>query len=46
MLVDPNEIVRALNQLNQGWLAKYNTYRPHLSLNIMTPQEKLRSFSG
>lgn len=32
-----------LNALYQDWLSLYNTYRPHLSLELMTPQEKLRS---
>lgn len=32
-----------LNRLYQDWLTMYNTYRPHLSLELMTPQEKLHS---
>lgn len=36
--------LETLNRQYQDYLLEYNTERPHLSLNLMTPLEKLRSF--
>lgn len=41
----PEDLV-VLNTRYQEYLNKYNTYRPHLGLNLQTPQEKLASFQG
>jgi transposase InsO family protein len=39
----PEDLV-ALNVMYQEYLDKYNTYRPHLGLDLQTPQEKLASY--
>lgn len=35
-----------LNQMYQGCLNTYNTFRPHMGLNYLIPEEKLLEFSG
>lgn len=35
-----------LNKRYQDYLSGYNTFRPHLGLDLQTPQEKLQSFEG
>ena len=35
-----------LNQMHQGYLNAYNTFRPHMGLNCLAPEEKLLEFSG
>lgn len=39
----PEDLV-VLNARYQEYLDKYNTYRPHLGLDLQTPQEKLTSY--
>lgn len=34
-----------LNQMYQDYLNTYNTFRPHMGLNYLTPEEKLLEFS-
>lgn len=41
----PEDLV-VLNARYQEYLDKYNTYRPHLGLDLQTPQEKLKSYSS
>ena len=35
-----------LNQMYQDYLNAYNTFRPHMGLNYLIPEEKLLEFSG
>jgi transposase InsO family protein len=35
-----------LNQRISGWLSRYNTYRPHQTLNYLTPMEYLTKKGG
>ena len=35
-----------LNRLYQEYLDDYNTFRPHLGIDLQTPQERLNSFVG
>ena len=35
-----------LNRRYQSYLQLYNTYRPHLGIDLQTPQEKLESFQS
>jgi len=39
----PEDLV-VLNARYQEYLDKYNTYRPHLGIDLQTPQEKLASY--
>ncbi|MGH7239757.1 MAG: integrase core domain-containing protein [Candidatus Saccharimonadales bacterium] len=41
----PEDLV-VLNTRYQEYLDKYNTYRPHLGIDLQTPQEKLRSYQS
>ena len=43
--IDRPEDLTELNVMYQTWMNEYNTFRPHLSLNCMTPMEKLLSYS-
>jgi len=42
-----DKIPKNLTELNiqyQEYLNKYNTFRPHLGIDLQTPQEKLESY--
>ena len=43
--IDRPEDLTELNVMYQTWMEEYNTFRPHLSLNCMTPMEKLMSYN-
>jgi transposase InsO family protein len=45
-LEEPASDLVSLNAAYQAYLNKYNTYRPHLGLDLQTPQEKLASFQS
>ena len=44
--IDRPEDLTELNIMYQTWMNEYNTFRPHLSLNCMTPMEKLLSYNS
>lgn len=44
--IDRPEDLTELNVMYQSWMKEYNTFRPHLSLNCMTPMEKLLSYNN
>lgn len=41
----PEDIV-ALNARYQEYINQYNTFRPHLGIDLQTPQEKLQSYTS
>ncbi len=43
--IDRPEDLTELNVMYQTWMEEYNTKRPHLGLNLMTPMEKLLSYN-
>ena len=43
-LENASEDLIVLNARYQDYLNSYNTYRPHLGLDLQTPQEKLQSY--
>lgn len=45
-LEGPATDLTRLNADYQGYLNKYNTYRPHLGIDLQTPREKLTSYSS
>lgn len=44
--IDRPEDLTELNIMYQTWMEEYNTKRPHLGLNLMTPMEKLLSYNS
>ena len=43
--IERPEDLTELNIMYQSWMEEYNTFRPHLGLNCMTPAEKLLSYN-
>lgn len=43
--IDRPEDLTELNVMYQTWMEEYNTKRPHLGLDLMTPMEKLLSYN-
>lgn len=43
--IERPEDLTELNIMYQAWMNDYNTFRPHLSLDCMTPMEKLMSYN-
>ena len=43
--IDRPDNLKELNTAYQLWMNEYNTERPHLGLNFMTPMEKLMSYT-
>lgn len=43
--INKPEDLTELNIMYQTWMEEYNTKRPHLGLNLMTPMEKLLSYN-
>lgn len=44
--IERPEDLTELNVMYQTWMEEYNTFRPHLSLDCMTPMEKLLSYNN
>lgn len=44
--IDRPEDLTELNIMYQTWMNEYNTFRPHLSLDCLTPMEKLMSYNN
>lgn len=44
--IDRPKDLAELNTMYQSWMEEYNTKRPHLGLNFMTPMEKLLSYNS
>ena len=43
--IERPEDLTELNIMYQSWMEEYNTFRPHLGLDCMTPMEKLLSYN-
>ena len=43
--IERPEDLTELNVMYQTWMEEYNTFRPHLGLDCMTPMEKLLSYN-
>lgn len=44
--IERPEDLTELNVMYQTWMEEYNTFRPHLGLDCMTPMEKLLSYNS